>query len=120
MLIDALNATKLPYVSLKIKKYVISIYICQVTKRTPETNAAGENSLFIFTVCVKYVPLYHFKLAYVIIHMAVKEFLKPTSKNGETGRFNWSLLKESFQLTLKFHSSVPSNMKSTCRIFIHT
>ena len=25
-----------------------------------EANAAGANSLFILTVCVKYVPLYHF------------------------------------------------------------
>ena len=35
-------------------------------------NAAGENSSVIFTVCVKSVPRYHFKLAYVVLHMAVK------------------------------------------------
>ena len=57
-----------------------------------KANAAGENSSFIFTVCVKSVPCYYFKLAYVVLHMAVKEFFKPTSKNGETGRFNRSLL----------------------------
>ena len=72
-----------------------------------------------FLVCVKFVPLYYFKLAYVVLHMTVKEFFKPTSKNGEIGRFNRSLLIESFQLTLKFHSFVPSNMKSTWQIFIH-
>ena len=36
----------------------------------------GENSSFIFTVCVKSVSLYHFKLAYVVLHMAVKEFFE--------------------------------------------
>ena len=41
---------------------------------TCEANAAGENSSFIFTVCVKSVSLYHFKLAYVVLQMAVKEY----------------------------------------------
>ena len=41
-------------------------------KRTCEANATVENSSFIFTVCVKSVPLYHFKLAYVVLRMAVK------------------------------------------------
>ena len=41
-------------------------------KRTCEANAASENSSFIFTVCVKSVPLYHFKLRYVVLHMTVK------------------------------------------------
>ena len=54
-----------------------------------------RNSSFIFTVCVKLVPLYHSKLAYVILHIAVKEFFE-TSKNGDTGRFKRALLKESF------------------------
>ena len=40
---------------------------------TCDANPVGENSSFIFTVCVKSVPLYNFKLAYVAIHMAVKE-----------------------------------------------
>ena len=31
---------------------------------------------FIFTVCVKSVPHYHFELAYVILQMAVKEFFE--------------------------------------------
>ena len=43
-------------------------------QRTRRANPAGENSSFIFTVCVKSVSLYHFKLAYVVLHMAVKEF----------------------------------------------
>ena len=34
-------------------------------KRTCEADPAGENSSFIFTVCVKSVPPYHLKLAYV-------------------------------------------------------
>ena len=45
-------------------------------KRTCEVNAAGENSSFIFTVCVKSVPHYQFKLAYVVLQMSVKEFFK--------------------------------------------
>ena len=40
----------------------------------------------LFLVCVKSVPLYYFKLAYLTLHMAVKEFSKSTSKNGEIGR----------------------------------
>ena len=43
------------------------------------------------------VPHYHFKLAYVVLHMAVKIFfLTPTSKNGEIDSFNRSFLMESF------------------------
>ena len=38
----------------------------------------------------KSVPLYPFKLTYVVVHMAVKEFSEPTSKNREVGRLNWS------------------------------
>ena len=45
-------------------------------QRTCEANPVGKNSSLIFTVCVKYVPLYHFKLAYVVLYMAVKEFFK--------------------------------------------
>ena len=45
-----------------------------VSKRTCEANPAGENSSFIFAVRVKSVPLYYFKLAYVVQHKAVKEF----------------------------------------------
>ena len=43
---------------------------------------------FIFTVCVKSVPLYYFKDANVVLQMTAKEFLKPISKNGEIGCFN--------------------------------
>ena len=43
---------------------------------TCEANPAGENSLFIFSVCVKSVQFYHSKLAYVVLNMAVKEFFK--------------------------------------------
>ena len=63
---------------------------------TCEANAAGENSSFIFTVCVKSVRLRHFKLAYVFLHVAVKEFFKPTSKNGEIGRLFALYLQSSF------------------------
>ena len=36
----------------------------------------AKNSSFIFTVWVKSVPRYDFKLAYVIVQMAVKEFFE--------------------------------------------
>ena len=55
--------------------------------RTCEANAAGENSSFISQSVSNL--FHHFKLAYVVLR---KEFLKPTSKNGEIGRFNRSLL----------------------------
>ena len=45
-------------------------------KRTCEANATSENSSFIFTVCVKSVPRCHFKLAHVVLQMAVKEFFE--------------------------------------------
>ena len=65
-------------------------------KKICQADAAGENSSFIFTVCVKSVPRYHLKLALVVLQMAVEEFLKLTSKNGETGGFNRFSLIESF------------------------
>ena len=58
-------------------------------QRTCKGNPTGENSSFIFTVCAKYVPLYHSNFAFVVLHMAVKEFLKASSNNGEIGRFNF-------------------------------
>ena len=45
-------------------------------QKTCKANLAGENSSFIFTVCVKSVPHYYFKLACVVLHMAVKEFFE--------------------------------------------
>ena len=52
-----------------------------------------ENSSF----CVESVALYYFKLAYVVLHMSVKElFKKNTSKMREIGHLNRSLLIESF------------------------
>ena len=47
-----------------------------VLKGPCEANPLGENSLFIFTVCVKSVPLYDFKPDHVVLHMTVKEFFK--------------------------------------------
>ena len=47
-----------------------------------------KNSSFIFTLGVRSVPHYHFKLAYVILQMAVKKFSKLTFKKGDMGHFN--------------------------------
>ena len=43
-----------------------------MVQRTFLANQAGENKSFIFTVCAESVPHYHFKLAYVVLQMAVK------------------------------------------------
>ena len=56
----------------KLKSKQFSNFVWR--QRTCEANPAGKNSSFIFTVCVKSVPLYRFKLAHVVLHMAVKEF----------------------------------------------
>ena len=39
-------------------------------------NEVGEINSFIFTVCVKSVPRYHFKVAYLVLQMDVKEFFE--------------------------------------------
>ena len=60
-----------------------------IGKRTCEATPAGKNSSFIFTVGVKSVPL---------IILSLPMFTKPSSKNGEMGRFifasvsSWPLL----------------------------
>ena len=60
------------------KRYLLKQHSTKILskKSTGAANAAGEDSSFTFTVCVKSVPLDHFKLAYVILHMAVKEFFE--------------------------------------------
>ena len=47
-----------------------------VVERNCEVNAASEISSFILTVCVKSVSRYHFKLAYVVLQVPVKEFFE--------------------------------------------
>ena len=59
-------------------------------------NTVGENSSFTFTVCVKSVPHYHFKVACIVLQIAVNEVFETHSKNGEIGHINQSLLAESF------------------------
>ena len=41
-----------------------------------KANPEDKNSSVIFTISVKSVLLYNFKLAYVVLHMAVKEFFR--------------------------------------------
>ena len=36
----------------------------------------GENSSFIFTGYFKTVPVYDFKLVWVVLHLSVKDFFK--------------------------------------------
>ena len=75
-------------------EHIRRCHIC--LERKCEANPANENSSFIFTICLKSVPLYHFKLVYVIHHF----------KHGEIGRSN---LDRHFLLTLKISRSVPLN-----------
>ena len=55
------------------------IHCSKIAQRTCEANAMGENSSFIFTVCVKSVPFNHFKLASWFYIWLSKNFSKPTS-----------------------------------------
>ena len=45
-------------------------------KRTCEVNRMGENSPFISTCYAKTVPVYDLKIAWVVLHLSVKEFFK--------------------------------------------
>ena len=62
--------------NVSVNQFLLSIHnsngypTCEVHKG-PDANAASENSRFIFTVCVISVPLYHFKLAYVVLYMSL-------------------------------------------------
>ena len=56
-------------------------------KRTCEANAVGENSSFIFAVCVKSVPRHHFKLAHVVLETAIKEFFETHFKKWRNRPF---------------------------------
>ena len=85
--------------------------VCLGFERTCEANPAGENSSFIFTVCVKSVSLCHFKHAYdsclcSSTYSCQRFVLKPISKNGEICHFKfWS----HFWQTLKISCSVLPN-----------
>ena len=52
-----------------------------ICKRHCEDNPPGENSSFNVTVYVKSVPLHHFKLAHVVLHMVAD---LPSLKHSET------------------------------------
>ena len=97
-------------------------YKYQGRQWTFEANPAGENSSFIFTVCVKLVLLYHFKLAYVFLHIAAKKFFEPTSISGEIGRFNLesflSNLENQLQCTMAFVSKALKDLFFLLTVFI--
>ena len=48
----------------------------EIIKSHCKASPGGENSSFIFTACVKSVPVYHFKLPCVVLRTAVKKVLK--------------------------------------------
>ena len=82
-----LGCLPIPFDSLTVS-VIIRFIASALSKKTCQANQASENGLFIFTVCVRSVPSYHFKLAYVILQIAVKNFSKPTSKNGDMNHLN--------------------------------
>ena len=74
-----------PYTTIDQKRHVARLWpliqesVSPISvQKTGEADRAGENSSFIFTVCIKSVPFYHFKLACVLLHMAVKKFFGTT------------------------------------------
>ena len=64
----------------------------------------GENSSFIFTCYLKTVPVYDFKLVWVVLHRYVKEVFKTIYLQEQN---NDGVFKESFQVNLKFQSFIP-------------
>ena len=64
-----------PLLDMLLYRYCIGT-VESACQRTCEANAAGENSSFIFTGCIESAPLYHFKLACVVLQMTVKEFFE--------------------------------------------
>ena len=46
------------------------------SQSTCEVNRMGENGSFILTCYIKAVPVYDFKLVWVVLHLPVKEFFK--------------------------------------------
>ena len=58
------------------QEHVFKFHSLNAEQRTCKANAASENSSLTSTVRVKSVPRYHFKLAYAVLQMAVKEFFE--------------------------------------------
>ena len=95
-------------------------FACLGFERTCEANPAGENSSFIFTVCVKAVSLCHFKHAYdsclcsSSTYSCQRLVLKPISKNGEIPYFKFfesflTNLENQLQCTAEFVSKALYN-----------
>ena len=72
------------------------------------------HSLSVCT-CVKSVPLHHFKFPFVVLHMAVKELFKTTSKNVEIRHFN---LECHFFYQLLKSVAVYCFIRTFCFVFI--
>ena len=92
---------------------------CLGFETTCEANPAGENSSFIFAVCVKSVSLCHFKHAYdsclcSSTYSFQRFVLKPISKNGEIRHFKFlesflTNLENQLQCTAEFVSKALYN-----------
>ena len=59
-----------------VAQIVLGINISYYSIKGPVKLIKRVLSSFIFTVCVKSVPRYHFKLAYVILQMAVNKLFE--------------------------------------------
>ena len=65
-------------------------------------------AILLSHVTSKAIPVYDFKLVWVVLHPSVKELFR---MNCQQEQNNNVLFKESIWLTLKFHSFIPPNGK---------
>ena len=67
--------SKVMDIYVKFTKTTHQIWSCHMTLASNSENFHfSPNSVLNFKVCIESVPLYHFKLSFVVPHMAVKEF----------------------------------------------
>ena len=65
----------------------LNAFWCVRYQRTCEVNRMGENSSFIFTCCVKTVPVYDFKLVWAVLDPSFKEYFKPLTDKSKLAMF---------------------------------
>ena len=58
-----------------------------IQERTCEVNRIGENSSY-FTCYVKIIPVYNFKLVWVVLHPSVNEFSKRFTNKSKITMFH--------------------------------
>ena len=80
--LQSTNCGQIDSILRKTQRFLRIVFASDYGKRNNMKNVDSslrqslKKDSFIFTVYVKSVPLYHFKLAYVVLQMAVKEFFE--------------------------------------------